>query len=179
MTVTAAPPAAQPAASPPSVPAKRPSPVSRRLNREAGVRPFLIGAGLLSTPEALLGVAAWLLLARGLGGLAFPPRAPGWVLPAAVGLLALRGLLNAGREAWTARRAAGIVAGLRERAAATLLRLGPGVLAEVGEARSTVGLLESLPKISVYYARWLPQAAHAGAGLLVARRCAGWMPAAP
>ena len=70
-----------------------------------------------------------------------------------------------------------MVAGLRERAADALLRLGPGVLAEVGEARSTVGLLESLPKISVYYARWLPQAAHAGAGLLVAFTALCWLDA--
>ncbi|ULH17289.1 ATP-binding cassette domain-containing protein (plasmid) [Deinococcus sp. KNUC1210] len=154
---------------------ERPPNVTRRLNLESGVRPLVVGSALLSFVGALLGVGAWLLLARGITGLAFGPQASSWVLPCALLLLLVRALLNAARETWNARSSARIVGGLRERAAARLIALGPGVLADLGESRSAVGLLESLPKLSAYYARWLPQAAHSAAGLLVAGSALCWL----
>ncbi|GGR07754.1 ATP-binding cassette domain-containing protein [Deinococcus ruber] len=155
--------------------AERPPNVTRRLNREPGVRALLLGSALLSVAGAVLGVGAWLLLARGIAGLTFGPHASGWVLPCALLLLLLRALVNAARESWNAHRSARIVGELRERAAASLLVLGPGFLADLGESRSAVGVLESLPKLSAYYARWLPQAAHSAAGLLVAGAALCWL----
>lgn len=151
-----------------------PSP-ARRLNREPGVRELLLNAGLLSLAGALLGIGAWLLLARVIGALAFGTALAGWWLPVAAGLLLARAGLNAVREAGNARRLAQIVGDLRQRLSFKLLALGPSALAEVGEGRSTAALLESLPRLAAYYARWLPQAMHAAAGVGVALAALWWL----
>ena len=152
----------------PTLSAGRAPAVSRRLNREPGVRRLLLTSGLLSVLGAALGIGAWLLLAQVIGALAFGGVSSTWWLPVAAGLLLARAGLNAWREAGNARRSAQIVGDLRQTAAFKLLSLGPSALSEVGEARSSVTVLESLPKLSAYFARWLPQSAHSAAGIGIA-----------
>ncbi|WP_420597002.1 ABC transporter ATP-binding protein/permease [Deinococcus sp.] len=158
----------RPALTRPTPSAGRAPAVSRRLNREPGVRRLLLTSGLLSVLGAALGVGAWLLLAQVIGALAFGGVSSTWWLPIAAGLLLARAGLNAWREAGNARRSAQIVGDLRQTAAFKLLSLGPSALSEVGEARSSVTVLESLPKLSAYFARWLPQSAHSAAGIGIA-----------
>ena len=171
MTVSSA----RPALTRPEPGAERAPAVSRRLSREPDVRGLLLTSGLLSVLGAALGVGAWLLLAQVIGALAFGGSLLNWWLPAAAGLLLARAGLNALREGVNARRSARIVGDLRRRATFKLLSLGPSALAESGEARSTVTLLESLPKLSAYYARWLPQSVHSAAGICVAGAALLWL----
>ena len=165
----------RPALTRPAPKAERAAPVSTRLNREPGVRGLLLTSGLLSLTGAVIGVVAWLLLAQVIGAVAFGGLLSTWWLPAAAGLLLARAGLNTWRETNNAQRSARIVGELRQKATFKLLSLGPSALSESGEARSTVTLLESLPKLSAYYARWLPQSAHTAAGIGIAGAALTWL----
>ncbi|ADV66977.1 thiol reductant ABC exporter subunit CydD [Deinococcus maricopensis] len=145
-------------------------PPDRRLAREPGVRPLLLGTFTLSLLAALTGALAWWTTARlinavFLNGAPLPTQTAALTLLAAA--LLLRAALNATREALTGRRAARLTAHLRERALTQATRLGPVALADIDGAHVTLTATEAPEKLRAYYARYLPTAAHAAATLPV------------
>jgi len=147
-----------------------PDPVRRALNAPPGLgRPLALGAAL-SLLGALGTALAFVLAARIIAGvLTLPARLPdiGEVLGAALGL-GVRALTGAVREALSARLAADATAWQRGRLTARLLALGPVALSG-RRAADLVTLSSDLgPRLTPYYARFLPGRAHAAICALVA-----------
>lgn len=160
----------------------------RALARAAPVRRALV----LVTGLSLLGVGgtvlAFVTLAHLLAGLALGPEglmpghlSPGPTLPWTSALpllalgLALRAIGAAGREWVGGRLAAGQVRALRAQLAGQALALGPVLLSRPW-ARD-LGLLsaELGPRLTPFYARFLPGAAHAGVSAAVILAVTAWL----
>ena len=146
---------------------RRPSPATplRRLAAEPSARRVLALGGLLSAGQFAATLAAWLLLARVLNGLAFGKVDVGALTPQMLALAALliaRAGLAALREGLLGALAAGTVAALRARLTRRLEGLGPLALTGERGAELATTALSGLDRLIPALTRSLPGAVHTG-----------------
>ncbi|TDE85242.1 ABC transporter ATP-binding protein/permease [Deinococcus sp. S9] len=138
-----------------------------------GVRAWLLG---LSLGEVAATAVAFVLAARLMAAALLERHLPspgevGWV----AALLLGRALLRAGRERLSTRFAARAVHGWRTRLADLALTLGPVALSGTRGAELATLDAELGPRLTPYYARYLPGTLHAGAAFAVLLPVAWWL----
>ncbi|GGL00119.1 ABC transporter ATP-binding protein/permease [Deinococcus radiotolerans] len=147
------------------------------LNAPPGVRGPLVWSAALSLLGALGTALAFVLAAQVIAGVLTPPARwpePGHVLGLALGL-GLRAVTGAAREALAQRLATHATAFQRDRLTARLLALGPVALASRRAADLVTLSSELGPRLTPYYARFLPGRAHAAISALVALAVTAWL----
>ncbi len=152
------------------------SPVPRFLMSLPELKLSLAFSSLYSLTEVAGTLFAWIVAARLISAALLSHTLPKWsdLLLVAAGLL-VRALAQSFRARHNAHSAARSVRRWRDRATAAALNLGPAALA--GEQSSDLALLNGdlEARLTPYYARYLPQAAHAAVAALAVLAATLWL----